>query len=61
MEIAFIRKHKYICHHCEEQYEWQQDKSIVFGKPEYKTESERKIFEKNFCCPECFYFWKNVT
>ncbi|MCP4051601.1 MAG: hypothetical protein GY739_00825 [Mesoflavibacter sp.] len=60
MKVVHKKTHDYVCHNCDKQYNWQQGKSVVYGKREYKTIQERKAIEKHFCSQECYYIWKNV-
>lgn len=54
MKTVYKKTHDYICCNCEKQYNWQQGKSVVYGKMEYKTIREQKSIEKHFCSQECF-------
>lgn len=55
MKIAFKKTHKYCCDNCGKQFDWQDGKSIAYGKSEYKTVHERRTTEKTFCSEACYY------
>ncbi len=60
MEVVFKKTHKYVCFECDGQFDWQDGKSVVFGKMEYKTVREQKAIEKFFCSERCYYKWKKL-
>lgn len=59
MKIVYKKTHDHICFECDNQFNWVQGVSIVYGKQEYKTIEERREIEKIFCSLDCFNKWKN--
>lgn len=52
MEIVFKKSANYICHICDNQFNWSND-SWRFGKMEYETVIEQQNDEKYFCSTVC--------
>ena len=60
VKIVFRKTHQYCCHQCNKQFDWDEGKSVVYGKPEYKTIQEKRAIEKFFCTEICYYKWKGL-